>query len=67
MTPTIERPQRFPNPTPAKPIVFVNRDRFCELLISRKNLERSDSVDGVLRGLTDLKTGRRYVIEETKL
>ncbi len=67
MTATAERSPR-PARSPAQgKTVRVDRDRYCQLLISRKNLERWDSPDGRLRGLVDVETGVLYVIEVEKL
>lgn len=40
---------------------------FCNLLISRFNLERSDETDLSLAGLRDRETGQRYFVELEKL
>jgi len=46
---------------------FVHRDEFCKLLLSSKKLVRSDEPRASLRGLLDLETGMRYLIEQENL
>ena len=46
---------------------FVNRSKFCELLISNLKLERADVANGRMRGLHDPETCIRYFIEEENL
>jgi len=46
---------------------FVNRSKFCDLLISNLKLERADIVDARLRGLCDRAASVRYLIEEENL
>jgi hypothetical protein len=46
---------------------FVPREVFCELLLSCKKLVRSDEPAISLRGLLDVKSGERYLIEQEKL
>ena len=46
---------------------FVEADEFVRLLLSRRELVRSDDSDGNVRGLLDLKTGRRFLIVQEKL
>jgi hypothetical protein len=46
---------------------FVARDEFCDLLLSFKKLTRSDEPDMSVRGLLDVQSGQRYLIEQEKL
>ena len=46
---------------------FVERDEFCELLLSCKKLIRSDEPSARLRGLLDVESGERYLIEQEEL
>lgn len=46
---------------------FVNRSKFCDLLISNLKLERADVVNARLRGLFDPETRLSYLIEEENL
>ncbi|HVT28160.1 MAG TPA: hypothetical protein VHE81_09100 [Lacipirellulaceae bacterium] len=46
---------------------FVRRDEFCRLLLSNKKLVRSDEPGVRLRGLLDLESGERYLIEQEEL
>ncbi len=46
---------------------FVDADEFCSLAVSSKNLRRSDDAGTALRGLLEVETGVRYVIEEHRL
>jgi len=46
---------------------FVQRDEFCKLLLSSKKLIRSDEPGASVRGLLDLETGKRYLIEQENL
>lgn len=46
---------------------FVDADEFCSLAISSRNLQRSDDAGAALRGLFEVDTGIRYVIEERRL
>jgi hypothetical protein len=46
---------------------FVERDEFCRLLLSVQRMVRSDEPAVNLRGVRDLATGRRYLIEQEKL
>ena len=43
---------------------FVARNVFCDLLLSRKKLLRSDEPHKGLRGLLEPETGRQFLIEE---
>jgi hypothetical protein len=47
--------------------IYVQSDEFLSLLVSRRDLVRSDSFGGEVRGLLDRKTGKRILIEQTKL
>lgn len=44
---------------------FVQRDEFCKLLVSFRKMVRSDETS--IRGLMDVETGRRFLIESEKL
>lgn len=46
---------------------FVESDEFCELLLGFKRMVRADESASELRGLLDLETGTRFLIEEEKL
>lgn len=46
---------------------FVQPDEFLSLLLGRRKLVRSDSKDWTVRGLLDVQTGKRYLIEEEAL
>lgn len=46
---------------------FVQREEFCRLLLSTRRLIRSDEPRLKMRGLMDLETGDRYLIEQEKL
>jgi hypothetical protein len=46
---------------------FVQRDEFCKLLLSSKKMIRSDEPRASVRGLLDVETGRRYLIEQENL
>jgi hypothetical protein len=47
--------------------VFVHRDEFCQLLLSSRKLIRADEPGGRIRGLLDVESGKRYLIEQDKL
>jgi hypothetical protein len=46
---------------------FVPREEFCDLLLSCKKLVRSDEPHVSVRGLLDVHSGERYLIEQEKL
>jgi hypothetical protein len=46
---------------------FVQRDEFCRLLLSCKRMVRADEPADQLRGLLDIETGMRFLIEQEKL
>jgi len=46
---------------------FVQRDEFCRLLLSTKRMVRSDEPRVQIRGLLDMETGTRFLIEQEKL
>ena len=46
---------------------FVQRDEFCKLLVGNRKIIRSDVPAKQLRGLVDLATGTRFLIEKDKL
>ena len=46
---------------------FVARDEFCKLLLSSQRLVRSDEPRSQVRGLLDLDTGKRFLIEQENL
>lgn len=46
---------------------LVESVEFCKLILSRKRLQRIDQPATGLRGLLDLETGTRFMIEEQKL
>jgi hypothetical protein len=46
---------------------FVQRDEFCSLLLSTRRLVRSDEPRLGVRGLLDVETGTRFLIEQEKL
>jgi hypothetical protein len=47
--------------------IFVQRDEFCSLLLSTRRLVRSDEPGRGVRGLLDVDTGARFLIEQEKL
>jgi hypothetical protein len=46
---------------------FVHREEFCDLLLSFKKLVRSDEPAVRIRGLMDVESGERYLIEHEEL
>jgi hypothetical protein len=46
---------------------FVSPTQFCELLVSRRNLLRSDDRGAKLRGLIDPIIGVRFLVHEEEL
>ncbi len=46
---------------------FVQREEFCNLLLSARRMVRSDEPDVRMRGLLDMETGTRFLIEQEKL
>jgi hypothetical protein len=46
---------------------FVEPDEFCRLLLSVRRMVRSDEPSVNLRGIRDLATGKRFLIEQEKL
>jgi len=46
---------------------FVQREEFCRLLLSTRRMVRSDEPDVHVRGLLDVDTGARFLIEQEKL
>ena len=46
---------------------FVSPAQFCELLISRRNLVRSDDRNAKIRGLIDPSDGIRFLVKEEEL
>jgi hypothetical protein len=46
---------------------FVDRDEFCQLLVSRLTLSRCDVPNARVRGVFNASTGCRYLIEEELL
>jgi hypothetical protein len=46
---------------------FVESEEFCRLLVGKNRLIRADDSSLDLRGLLDLETGVRYLIETRKL
>jgi hypothetical protein len=46
---------------------FVETDEFLDLLVSWRKMDRSDDSIGKVRGLLDLQTGKRFLIEQEKL
>ena len=46
---------------------FVSPAQFCELLVSRRNLDRSDDPDAQARGLVDRSIGMRFLVKEEEL
>jgi hypothetical protein len=47
--------------------VVVPPDQFLEMLLSRRGLERADSLGGRVRGLFDPDAGRQFLIEDANL
>jgi hypothetical protein len=48
-------------------LTFVQREEFCELLLSNRRLVRSDERSIHIRGLLDPETGERFLIEQERL
>ena len=46
---------------------FVQRDEFCRLLLSCKRLVRADEPADQIRGLLDVDTGMRFLIQQEQL
>lgn len=46
---------------------FVTVSEYLRLLLCRRVLVRSDSCDRKVRGLLDVKTGRRFLIKQEQL
>lgn len=46
---------------------FVESEEFCNLLLGFKKLIRADEMDIKIRGLLDVETGTRFLIEQEKL
>jgi hypothetical protein len=46
---------------------LVQRDEFCQLLLSFRRLIRSDEPALRMRGLLDVESGERYLIEQEEL
>lgn len=55
-------PAEFPPPA-----CKVDAQQFCELAVSSRNLIRFDDPAAGLRGLHDVDTGERFVIDEFRL
>jgi len=47
--------------------IFVNRDEFCKLMLSYRKLVRADEPGNRVRGLLDVESGERYLIEQEEL
>ena len=48
-------------------VQFVDRNAFCNLLISGRKLIRCDFPDVRVKGLFDDKSGKKYLIEKERL
>jgi hypothetical protein len=48
-------------------LTFVDRDEFCRLLLSFRKLIRDDEPSVRARGLLDVRSGERYLIEQERL
>ena len=48
-------------------VKFVHREEFCRLLLSFKKLIRSDEPAVRIRGLTDVESGERFLIDQEEL
>jgi hypothetical protein len=46
---------------------FVEREEFLRLMLGRRELVRSDSSGGKVRGLLDPTIGQRFLIDRNKL
>lgn len=46
---------------------YVQRDEFCKLLLSCRKMVRADEPEVDVRGILDLETGTRFLIERRKL
>jgi hypothetical protein len=62
---TLGRGQRGFRKQPQR--IFVDRDQFCELLISYRKLTRSDDPTIRAQGLLDVERGRWYLITRAEL
>jgi hypothetical protein len=58
-------PERRRSPRESAPATFVEREEFCRMLLSNRKLVRSD--EPAYRGLLDVETGRRFLIERDEL
>ena len=67
MTTTKRFAQREREEMASDDAIYVQSDEFLSLLVSRRDLVRSDSFGGEVRGLLDRKTGKRILIEQSKL
>ena len=47
--------------------MFVQREEFCRLLLCTRRMVRSDEPDVRIRGLKDMETGTRFLIEQENL
>jgi len=47
--------------------IFVNRDEFCKLILSYRKLVRADEPGNRVRGLLDVESGERYLIDQEEL
>ena len=47
--------------------MFVQPVEFLRLLLSRRELIRSDDLSGDVRGLLDVRTGQRFLVRKEKL
>jgi hypothetical protein len=56
-----KRRNRLDNPA----ATFVKREEFCEMLLSFRKFVRSD--EDRYRGLLDVETGRRFLIDREEL
>jgi hypothetical protein len=46
---------------------FVDPPEYRRLLLSRRLLERADEPRAAVHGLRDVRTGRRYLVEDERL
>jgi hypothetical protein len=47
--------------------IFVNRDEFFKLMLSYRKLVRADEPGNRVRGLLDIESGERYLINQEEL
>ena len=61
-----QRSSKMPRPKTVD-YQLIDPERYCQLAISSRPLERCDDADSGLRMLFDLSTGDRYAVEDSRL